>query len=91
VQAYSDTRPAHPAMRVRIDGDRVEMRFHHQWVKLGCQADCTRGCAGGWPGTLMTGRAMLESALAGRLRPEMLGCETVQEQGEMLVREIRSA
>ena len=36
-------------------------------------------------------KCAISSALAGRLRPEMLGCETVQEQGEMLVREIRSA
>jgi len=91
MQAYSDTRPARLALRVRIDGDRVEVRSHHQWIKLGCQAHCTRGCAGGWPGTLMTGRAMLEAALAGRLRPELLGCETTQEQGEMLVKEIYSA
>lgn len=88
MQAYANLKPVAHGLKVRIDGDRVEMRTHHQWVRLGCLSNCNHGCSGGWPGTLMSGRALLDAALAGNLRPESLGCETIREQGEMLVKEI---
>lgn len=71
-------------MKVRRTGQRVEVFTGSAWVAIGCGANCPR-CAGGHPGTLASGEAMVVAAQAGRLNPEKMGCEVTSAQARLLI------
>mgnify|MGYP001617017024 CR=1 FL=1 len=44
------------------------------------KAACCRNCGGGWPGTRVTTMAMTRAVQSGRLDPERLGCQPLQDR-----------
>lgn len=69
-----------------IDDSVVLVSYRGSMVSIGCPpGGCCRNCAGGWPGTLMTGAAIIQAAKRGVLNPEKLGCSTTQMQARIAV------
>ncbi len=69
--------------RTKVDG-----------ISIGCptlsgDAPC-HPCAGGWPGTKMSSKDLINAAKSGKLKPERLGCGMLQMQGEFLKKKFSS-
>ena len=68
---------------IRIDGDFAYVYHNGYWMSVGCNGLCPR-CFGGWPGTLMTGKALVQAAMRGILDPDRLGCQVTKDQAKII-------